>query len=801
MATPDILAMSDHCRVAEWATRTRSSPPQTEAKEDPNGYRVDHHATIVKNRWLYPLMQRTADGGGFQILWEGFIDDEGAVWFATDSKPPSAPISERKDPREGASDKFIHFPMTDEKGYALSIRLLLTPFRLPSKTIKTIREPKYVERVTKTMPTLWRWDNGENEDASVHSRDGYYVKHERLWLEDKSTPTQVWVGSDPFAIAENRSNLYVRRRNAYAKTYEPVDPARRKEIGRIMLGQALRDSILRSPNARSRYGKSLDIGKMNREIGAFEKDRTKARLAFEKSARSLCEHLRASTFELLQTGSLEEEGYLDVEDAEFHIAALEHMRVLNQVFRALDKCEAGMTLLYDWAKESERRSDHFINRTILPQDKMPVHLFKTMRWTSKTGLKLLAEFAPRLGATRSNFLQVVTNGLVNLGIGDAAAVRAGIVTARINSVDLLGTLDLTRVPDEFFDTELIGKKVLRNLERHQHTDQSKLAEYKAKGLSRAALAVMALDAINVALAIKSLNDAKGPEATLRAGAGLATTSALFLTGVSKPLIDVFVKEGIGKNNALRGLHVANAFCGFVFATLNAYSARDALAQDDRDRAAALIVAAGAEVGSALVYMWMLAQPAAAAPPILLALSVVATAAYVAAVWLTDDPLEEFLEQCEWGSEPYDEADFHPVWALDKVGKWKGDYNLQSRIMLRVLSRLEISWDFKGWPRAEITINFRKHGMTLETSYVAEFADGTQSEHDKRTFDNDNFPKKGALKVTTNPKTPYVELSGIRRLFLGVKFKAHATATEETLYALLMDDGKGITSGKRSLLEK
>ncbi len=799
MATLDILAMSDHCRVAEWATRLKSYPPHIESKKDPNGFRVDHYAKIVKNRWVYPLMQRTADGGGFQIPWEGYIDDEGAVWFAADSKPPSAPIGERKDPREGASNALMHFAMTDEKGYALSIRLLLTPFRLPSKTIKTIRASKYVKRVTKTIPTLWRWKEGENEDSSVHSRDGYYLEHERLWLKHKGTPIQVWVGSDPFAIAENRSNLYVRRRAKYAELYEPVGLVRRKEIGRIMLGQAISDSILASPQAHSRYAKYLDIGKMNREIGAFEKDQTAKRLAFEKSGRALCKHLRESTFELLQTGSLEDEGFLDAGD--FHIAALEHMHVLQRVIRALDKCEAGMALLYEWANESERHSDHFINRVILPQDKMPVHLFKTVRWTAKSGLKVLTELAPRLGATRPNFLQIVTNGLVNLGIGDAAAVRAAIVTARIDSVDLSGALGLTRTADEIVDTELIGKKVLPNLERHLGQDQSKFAAYNTKALSRSAMAVMLLDSVNIALAIKALNDAKGSEATFRAGAGLATSSALFLTGVSKPLIEVFMKEGIGKDNALRGLHVASAYCGFVFAILNAYSARDALQQDDRDRAAALVIAAGAEIGSALVYVWMLAQPAAAAPPVLLALSVVAAAAYVAATWLTDDPLEEFLKKCEWGSEPYDDANFHPVWAPARVGEWKGDYNLQSRIMLRVLSRLEISWDYKGWPRADITINFRQHGMTLETSYVAEFADATRSEYDKRTFDNDNFPKRGPLKVTTNPKTRYVELPRIRRLFLGVKFKAHATATEETLYALLMDDGKGVTSGKRSFLER
>jgi hypothetical protein len=85
--------------------------------------------------------------------------------------------------------------------------------------------------------------------------------------------------------------------------------------------------------------------------------------------------------------------------------------------------------------------------------------------------------------------------------------------------------------------------------------------------------------------------------------------------------------------------------------------------------------------------------------------------------------------------------------------------------------------------------------------MAVFKDGSQDVLDKRVFDDDNLPSKAPLAIKTNPKVPYTSLPGIHRVWLTVVFRAHTTAQEETLQVLIMDDGKGITSGKRSFLDK
>lgn len=800
MATPDILAMSDSCRLAEWSTRLKSYPPNTKPPAGSTGHRVDHYVRVLKSRWVYPLIQRTAVGGGFQVPFEAFVDEEGVAWFAEGSKPPTVPIPERKDPRDGLSDTHLHFPMTDSEGYALSIRLLFSPFRLPSKAVRMLDDEKFMKTIITTMMPLWSWKEGEDEDSPVHSRDGYSLNVEPLWKKPagESTPVQVWVGSDPFAIAERRSNLYVRQRREYADLFEPTGGERRKEVARIMLGQALNEAILEPPEAKSRYGKYLDISRMNKEIGAFEKRQTEMRKAFEKSGTSLSNHLLSPMFSLLQYASLEEEGF---DDGEFHDAALEHLHVLQTVLRALDKCKAGMELLYKWASESEESSHHFINRVVLPQSQLPIHLFRTGRWSSKTALSVLKVFAPRLAATRSKFLQKLTLGLVNLGVADAAKVKEAVEAVKMKVGDIAGAVDLEGKASEVLEVEIFGKKMLGHLEGFLKYDNDNWRRLAKEYTKPAFLAVAVLDVFNVVLAWDAYRDAKGPEAVLKAGAGLAAASGFFLVSVAKPAVEIFMKEGIGKTSALRALHLTNAVCGYIYCGLNVVNALDALDQDDKDRAAALALAAAAEFVVASVYLSMLFNPAAAAPPYLLAVTVAAAIAYISATLLQDDPLEEFLEQCEWGRDAYDDSDYHPFWALARVADWKGDYNVQARMMLRLLTRLTITWDLESWPEADVAINFRQPGMRLKTFYWAVFEDGSKDVLDKRVFDEDSLPTKAPLAIKTNPKVPYTSLPGIHRVWLTVVFRAHTTAQEETLRVLIMDDGKGITSGKRSFLDK
>ncbi len=333
--------MTQPCRLAEWTTRLKGYRPQRKTPAGTVGQRIDYAARPLASRWIYALQQRTDVGGGFEIPFEGYVDDGGWVWFAADSAPPSAPIPERADPRDGVGDSHFHFPMVNGAGQALSTRLLCSPFRLPSATVGMLARAETHEAIVKTIPPLWSWESGASPDSPIHSTDGYSLKIAPLWMKlgRGTAPEPVLVGSDPFAIAERRSNLFVKKRRAYAEIYEPRQRDKQQELARISLGQAINDAIAAQPEARDRYGKSIDIARMNRELGAFEERQTKLRRAYERSAKMLCNHLLSPLFALLQYSSLEEEGF----DAElgYSEGLAEHMKVLEHVTRQLDHCKAG----------------------------------------------------------------------------------------------------------------------------------------------------------------------------------------------------------------------------------------------------------------------------------------------------------------------------------------------------------------------------------------------------------------------------------------------------------------------------
>ena len=74
---------------------------------------------------------------------------------------------------------------------------------------------------------------------------------------------------------------------------------------------------------------------------------------------------------------------------------------------------------------------------------------------------------------------------------------------------------------------------------------------------------------------------------------------------------------------------------------------------------------------------------------------VAAAAYITATYVTDHPLEKFLEYCEWGKDRYGELLYEAKWSDGPVSTWQSSYPKQARMLLRVLLRLTASWDFQA----------------------------------------------------------------------------------------------------------
>lgn len=795
MTTPNILALSDSLPIAEWTTRLKGYAPFSPGFVP--GHLVDDYVRPVTSRWLYSLIHTTEDAGPFLVHAEAHIDETGQIWWAPYSELPERPIPERLDPRtHGVPSTGVQFPMTDDKGRALSVRLLLSPFRLPSASVRELRAPGMVKSILHSIPPLWEWSKEDDPASPVHSREGYSLVEKQMWIRPEGAGAKmIWVGSDPFAIAERRSDLFVNRRRQYAKRFEPTDEDERRELSRILLAKSLRDAILRQPDVSARYAKYLDVPRMNRELKDFDDDEKKERDKYFKLAKQLCDHLTSPFFTLLQYASLEAEGFEN--DADRHEALAEHYRVLDRVTRSLSRCKPGLELLAKWGEEADTSPEHFINRMHFPANPMKLHVFRTVRWSSKSAFQVLRKLSPYLAATRGNAFERITAALVHLGIADATEVKDAIIKVRTTVGELAGGLKLKGPVKEVLELEIFGKKLLPKLEAFIEAGKENTSLVAGFLRNPTTAAVLGLDAINVYLGLQALMQASTVEEVTKAAAGAGAATGFIAATIGKYLADKAECE-IAKIKYLRFAYAANAVCGVIYAALNAVAAAAAFQQDDDDRAIALLVAATAEIVSAVSYAALLFNPLAAAPAYLIVVSVVAALAYIAATLLENDPLAKVLEYCEWGVSPYSKPDYHPIWATKKVGAWKGDFNTQSRLILRVLTRLTITWNYDSWPGVALSINVNRPGVRLKTSFRAVFKGG-KSLAESRVFEHADLPRSLPVKLDLTPRMS-ATTSGINRLWFSVVFEAHESAQAETLEVLLMDNGVGIRSGKGSFLE-
>lgn len=256
-----ILALSDPQPIVEWSSRYKGHHPQFETPGEESTWvpRVDAYARRVTNRWMYVLLE-THGAGDFLVAFEVFIDADGNSFFCRrdDSVTPASAIPERGEPLlfEGASGPSVSLVMTDEKGRALDVRLLLSPFRLPSTAIARLREPSMRKEIRKRIAPLWEWKPGKDDESPLQSSDGFSLVPTPLWMKLEGEDMRVWAGADPFAIAVHRSEVYVAARDAYLKVYEPKVEWRQKELAKLRLAQAIDATILRRMRCASAMGRT-----------------------------------------------------------------------------------------------------------------------------------------------------------------------------------------------------------------------------------------------------------------------------------------------------------------------------------------------------------------------------------------------------------------------------------------------------------------------------------------------------------------------------------------------------------------
>lgn len=787
-----MLAMTDPCRLGEWVTRIKPYLPLDKPPPGHAGHRVDHMVIPLKERWIYTLVRRKKQGGAFEIPFEGWVDEEGYVWF-NEHTDVTLSVRERPDPREGPlSLSHVQFPKVNELGNALETRLLCSPFRLPSMAAKAVNETGYHASICDHIPPLWSWNYGEDPNSPVNSKDGYSLSVEPLWMKfpKEAEVSPVLVGSDPFAIAVRRSNLYVKNRRAFAKRFEPSNFDRQNELARLMLAQTITDSILRVPQAKERYGKVIDISKINRALEAHDKERIGLQAKINRSGKNLCKFLRSDLFAFLQYASLEEELYDPSQDYCEPVA--DHMRVLEAVTRQLDRCKDGCELMIKWSRDADVKEHHFLSRTVLPARPLDVHVFKTMRWGGKGTLNLFRKLGPYFLARKSDILADIGDLLVRLGaIEKVDLIPQAFKYINIRTSELAAAHGFQLRGDRVLKVKLLGQQLRAKFIQYADQGTTWLSKLPPEMGQSKFLAFAALDVINVALSLKALAKAEGPNALAKAGAGSAAALGFLAGSVMTPIIEAMPK-GAKQSRRLRMLYGGQAVCAGVYCLLDVIAGFEAIDKDDNDRAVFLFLAALAEAISAGYYVWMAASASSGGIG-LVVLGAAAAISYIAAMLLEDDPLEEFLENCEWGTKPYGRAGYEPSWADEPVWAWKGNYDVQQQTLLRVLSRFTISWDLHSWPDIKVETSLVRPGTRLRVVFDAEYADGTDDSIEK-VFGPASLPRGPSVAFQVGAGKPYKEHNA-REIKVRVQFQPDAGAEEEVLEATLMTDGKGKTYGR------
>jgi hypothetical protein len=813
----NILAMSDPQPIAEWTSRYQGYHPQFTGSASNATWvpRVDKYARRVRDRWMYVLMETQDTPHDFLVAFEICIDSDCNAFYCRrdESVGPASPIPARGDPLlvEGASGQSVSLPMTDDRGRALVVRLLLSRFRLPSTAIRELRQQKLRAELRRRIAPLWEWKAGRDDAAPLQSRDGFSLVPTPLWMDLHGEEMRVWVGGDPFEIAVNRSEAYCAARQRYSTEYEPTSERQQRERSRLMLAQVIDSAILRNEPVRERYGKFVAIARINEVLEADEQRRRKAVRRFETAGAALCQVLDSTLFRLYQEASLSEEGIAKDDRSE---PLSEHLEVLGLASRMLGQCRSGQALLAMWAEEAEQQDDHFVNRVVLPTKDPPVSHFKAFRWGSKALATVLAE----LVSHRVRVLRVAPKVAVGemigmlgrLGVGGAYDPVSQITDIRKLSGEYTrhGNLNL-----EMFAVEVKAGPLQRphtiefayaapEIERalQEWTDAGAVLDRgRTKKLLDARFAgALVLDVLNLGLSIKAAAETKDGAKRVRAmlDSGVAGVSVLVNLadhGVSKGWLTLHAHH---RAQGMKLAFVLRCAVSGYYGFTNALDAVDAFRSGDNDRGYALSIATAAEMAAVAGHIWAALAPGSlVAPWFVVAAGVVAASAYIAATYLKDDPLEKFLTNCEWGADPYGDPDLAPRWADAKVASWKGDFSGQARTLTRVLLRLTTSWDLRQWPAVTVSWSAHDPSARVEVEFVADLVSGA-SLRESFVAEDDGLPRRAPFEVRAKPKRIHVNVPGIRRMRALVSYRhGFGGEEEETLECLLMEDGHGITSGE------
>jgi len=751
---------SQLARIAEWIGPVRSYCPTDLNAEDSQGPYVDVNKTarLVSNRWGYVFSNN-------KLFMEVFVAEDGLVSLLNDSeKVVNRSITERNSPNPNVLP--IPFCLSWVLGDGKEqkhhyVRVFLSRVRLTERGVDKLLAA--YRKVVETIPPLWSWHDLDDlatvdpdkivasstffaEKGKKFSEGRFALYNPRTTLHDPQTgrKTRVFVGWDPFTVAETSNRVYVRRLNNLRKhEKEHRAEAQKHAFGRVLINTVGRGHL---------NDMGLNGFHLTGAVDKFEKRERALRTAIEKAAASICQTLDSKLCRICVDSAVALEGVPE---------GAPESQPLRNFYVSFDACttelgasQTGSALLRKWAIESESDSDHFISTAFfLTKPPAPQH-FKTFRWASKAILSFISQcvghkIAQMKGLSERHLAGMVKHALVPLVKqldGDDLALWKKIRAnpgKYLDDIDLIAPMRDWHISKEASITFQVGLREpvqvntrffqgIHDESMTQWLDMGNTTEFanSKRWLDSRAGAMLLLDTINLAVALVSLKDkTKEPlwktiASTTAVATGVlatlieegAATSFLYKSAQKKGLKDLKNTDLAAKRFAA-GLRVV---VSLVYAVVNTYDAVMAVMDGNYKKAAALTAAAFGEILCAAGNLLVLFSVRGAVVGVWIGVigGLVAAGGYITAALLTKTPLQKVLRRCEWGQDPYSEGGPVPMQGL------KGDYQGQLDLFFRLLCtisgvRIHRSLDQKG---VALRLAFVPAGAYLRTTWVARFHD-------------------------------------------------------------------------------
>ncbi len=828
-------------KLMQWRTHFYNRPPKVEiAGEMTETTVVNGAVEPVKERWVYVIAETQDRKTGWEIFEEAYVDDRGRYHKVTKGRP-YAPIEERGDPSPRYPKHTVLFPKfsvvkvgdTDGDSFQepLWIRLLIAPFRLPS-AVTALLGRKFRDEIAEHIRPLWDWKKGRDEKSPLIITDSYgeewSYQATPLWFAENSTHLAefdklkpIAVGFDPFTVAENLSLDYVEACERLKTEFEKPNAKTSTTFQKMALLDLIENTVLASDEGKKRYKSALDISKMNTKFKQRTNRRTRLVKEKERAGGALCEVLSSPFVELYQQAGFSTEG-LDTgalgkkKDATRSPRLDELIRWLGVCTRALNESLAGRALLDQWVEDSEKRKNHFINQTILPTIVPPVHYFKSFRWGSKAIASVLAQFiSHKVAKTRSWTALKLSNEVMTpltklaqiqgtpewtwfadgtfdpkkhiKGIGvagdiiqtDNMSVKYLDVDIQVspNKIDKISVLVVEPNKVDFI-ADWIDAGELKDFGRH------------SKFLNAKLLASFILDGLNVALAFESLRDKWGERGQLTAGTDFGVAALSLVVNITELY---FERLGLSQTEVLkatRAFSVVRGITGAYYGWKDIKAAQKAFRQGDKDYGTAMYVAAGLEFTAAAATFYTAAAAGSTLGPwVGVIAGLLAAGAYIVAGLLKDDELEEFLKRCEWGASPYLAFDTDPKWCTTSPNAWGGDYLLQQRFLLRILSQVSVGWVSHANETLGVSVQTQMlcPQSTISVELIGTLRDGGQVV-DLAEFAGASLPAKVPGAIVVRPSRTVNDWTHPKDLMAIVRFRLTPDSDAEVLDFPLVLDG-------------